>query len=1168
MCKHGIRQSRLVLLTLVLISLLTGIASAQEYRGRVQGTISDPTKASVAGANVTLRNINTGIDTVKQTDSAGHYLIDFVLPGTYIVAVEAAGFQKSIQENVTVLTGGDVTVDLQLVIGSATESITVRAEVTQIQFNTSTMETTVQTNMLRDLPILARNPFTLALLNPAVVNEYWDVAHRLPYYMWATGGLDIGGRTAGKNDLLLDGAPTGVSAKGSYMPSMDGVQEVSVQQNAVDAEFGFSAGGTLNVSMKSGTNDFHGNASYFGRNPALNAVTDRTVFPHQVSIVKNHIWGGTVGGPVIIPKIINGRNKLFFYQTYEAWKNTVPSGNTSTAPTDLERTGDFSKSFAPDGSLRVIYDPASTQIDPATSKVTRTPFPGNVLPQERINPSGKQIVNDLWKPTNPGDDITGINNVRVSFPYQMGYWNTSTRVDYNISDKLRVFGRFSKFRTQSDHPQWDKSIALTSSNEGASLATNPALDGLWVINEHTTMNVRYSSTHVGDLYNSKWAKVSKNVWSDIWPNGWYNGLAASMKDLYYPNFNFYGNGSLGNTGRQNYYTNYLNSQNASVNLIHDQGIHHLKAGWMLRYQYDEVAVPNLPKFDFNSVDTGNSWLEYDASRSGNMYASALLGVVAGGAASYTPSLDSHQQLWAGYLQDDIKLSQRITLNLGLRYELETAPSDANRIYSRYLDLNNPIPEFSTPPQMPSEVTSLYKGSYKWNGAWMYTDDSHPGVYNAQKSVFLPRAGAAIRIDDRTSLRLGYARYSVPWVSIYPETSYWPTDGFSRTTNALGPVAGTPRASIDNPFPTSGPYANPLLAPVGKGLGRYLNLGSSVIYFPKDMVHPINDRINVSVQRQLPFQILTDTTFFTNLGRDVQDRSMWGNDYQTDLNQVDPNYSYTYKGLLDQQVPNPFYNLLPADKMPGYIRSQETVSVGSLLRTYPQYDRIQERLQRGRVNHYYSLQFKAEKPLAKGLAFTFGYNYSNEHRSEYYDEVDNYNNRFTMQDTGSPSHNVRFAGTWELPFGKGRQFLSHTNWLVDAVIGGWATSHMFMWQNGPLVNFGSTMLASGNPKIDNPTRDHYFDTSKFDFNPAYTRRTNPWYYDGLRGFGTWSWDATAVKYFPITERMKFELRMEFYNVTNSFMPSQPDTWVGSSNFGRSTGIANYGREMQFAGRFHF
>ena len=232
------------LVSLIMTVLSVGIAPAQEYRGRVQGTVTDSSQAAAPDATVTLRNVNTGVDSARQTDAAGHYLFDFVQPGTYSVTVQASGFQKFVQENITVLTGGDVTVNAALTVGSVNETVNVTAEVSSVQFNTSTMTTTVQGVMLDNLPVLARNPFSLALLNPAVVNQYWDVAHRNPFYMWSNGGLDIGGPTGGKNEQLLDGTPLNISARGSYNLPMDAVQELTVQQNAMDSEFGFSAGGT------------------------------------------------------------------------------------------------------------------------------------------------------------------------------------------------------------------------------------------------------------------------------------------------------------------------------------------------------------------------------------------------------------------------------------------------------------------------------------------------------------------------------------------------------------------------------------------------------------------------------------------------------------------------------------------------------------------------------------------------------------------------------------------------------------------------------------------------------------------------------------------------------------------------------------------------------------
>src|SRR5690349_8422716 len=372
-----------VISRLGLIALVAGIATAQESRGRVQGTVADPSQAAIANASVTLRNVNTGVESTRQADAAGHYLFDFVQPGTYSITVQAAGFSRFVQENIPVLTAGDVTVNATLTVGAVSETVNVTEEVSSVQFNTSTMTTTVQGVMLDNLPVLARNPFTLALLNPAVVNQYWDVAHRNPFYMWSNGGLDIGGPTGGKNEQLLDGTPLNISARGSYNLPMDAVQELTVQQNAMDSEFGFSAGGTLNLSQKSGTNEYHGTAYYFGRNPALNALANRIT--RDPNIVRTNTFGGAIGHPII-------KNKLFNFFVYEKWKVTQPASKEQTLPTDAEKGGDFSHQLTPQGNLQTIYDPFTTQFDPATSTVTRQPFPGNIIPANRIDPAAAKLM--------------------------------------------------------------------------------------------------------------------------------------------------------------------------------------------------------------------------------------------------------------------------------------------------------------------------------------------------------------------------------------------------------------------------------------------------------------------------------------------------------------------------------------------------------------------------------------------------------------------------------------------------------------------------------------------------------------------------------------------------------------------------------------------------------
>jgi hypothetical protein len=359
----------------------------------------------------------------------------------------------------------------------------------------------------------------------------------------------------------------------------------------------------------------------------------------------------------------------------------------------------------------------------------------------------------------------------------------------------------------------------------------------------------------------------------------------------------------------------------------------------------------------------------------------------------------------------------------------------------------------------------------------------------------------------------------------------------------------------------------LRLPSGTSLGAYTEVGNSVNWWDQNLKTPMNDRFNVSIQRQMPWQLFTETTFFASIGHNTQDGSMWGGSYSRNLNMVDPNLIYKYKGATDVAVNNPFFGL-PTSVMPGTLGTEEQVSVSQLLRARPQYQDLNLLMAPGQRSRYYALQVKVERQLSSGIGFVFGYNYNHENHDYYFNDLDQYNNKFTMLDRGYPRQSIRVSSTFELPFGKGRKFGNHLNPILEGAIGGWATSHLLTWNTGNLLKFQQADV-SGDPTKNVP--DGYaFNPAVFAVPEAYTPRTNPYYYDGLRGPGFWQLDSTLVKYFPITERIKLEFRMEFYNLTNSFIKSDPDTGIGSGTMGLSTGVAggNYGREIQYTARIHF
>jgi hypothetical protein len=1134
----------------VLIALLATPAFAQDYRGKVQGTVVDATRAVVVGATITLTNTATGISTVKLTDSNGHYFFDFVEPGPYEVTAELAGFATVVQRNVQVQVRGDVTVDFMLTPGSVSERITVTEAPVAVQFNTSTVETTIDRKMLSELPILSRNPFSLALLDTSVINRYPN--DRNPFYMYSSAQMDIGGRTSssagGQNDLLLDGTPIQLGNKGSYAPPMDAVQEFTVQQSSTDAEFGHSAGGIMSVSMKSGTNELRGTAYYFGRNPRLNAVTNAVVrTPNQV---RNHIFGASLGGPI-------RRNKLFHFLTYEQWKTRDPRTLSYTMPSDRERIGDFSQSANIFGSQRTIFDPQTTVLDVASNRAPRQPFPGNIIPPSRIDPVARVYMTKyIWQPNNPGLDRTGAGNFRTTYSWMNDYWNFSGRVDWNVNEKWKMFGRYSRFRTKLDLSKFVDSPAVNNNIGGEMNSRNIALDSVYAFGPATVLNLRWGYGSLQDNYDPTWTEVTKDQLLEVWGGRlWDEPYTKNIRKRLLPAMMISGKGQF---GRSSMWFQEPHQYSWHARLSQARGAHYLKFGGEGRYHRANVYFPNPMLFNFASNYTTDSAIGPDARRYGDSYATFLLGAIdANSWARYDEPQSVNVHYYAGYFQDDWKLTRRLTLNLGLRWEYETPPWDTEDRLSRYLDLTDPIPEMlSNPPVFPKEVLA-YRTPPQFFGAWNFATPEDRGLYNTSARVFSPRVGLAFRLDHKSALRLSWSRFTMPVVTLTdtqrPITLY----GYTITTNALPAVEGRPQAQLRDPFPSG---VNPLRPPKGKALGRYQNLGDSAVWSKQDFDRPRSDRLSLSYQRELPLRIVADSTLYHNFSTAL---------YNAQVNWADPNLSLTYKAALARSVPNPFYMYATPNTFPGQLRNQRTVSIASLLRPHPQYQGLTETHHEGVERHLRAFQFRGRRQFADGFMFLVSYNYDRERYLEFWDDVAEYARQFSWRGGTEPRHRLSISGTVELPFGKGRRWLSDIPRALDGLLGGWSVSNIFTWNQGSLLEFDEMkLLSDASPKVPHPTRDRYFDTSIFDRPEPYTRRSNPKQYEGLRGPGRWNFDSTLSKRFRLTERVAFELRMEAYNLTNSIMWGNPSTSVTSSLFGRITGQANRGRELQYCGRLHF
>ena len=1124
----------------VSLFLLATFAWAQDYRGRVEGLVSDPSQAVIAGATVTLLNVNTGVRATRQTSDTGLYLFDLLDPGSYSLTIEAAGFGKFVQQNIVVQTRGDVTVNASLTPGTVQESITVNETPVDVQFNSSNKDLTIDSKMATEIPRFDRNPFKLTLIAPSAVNTRGEM---MPYHSWAANSVDLGGGTNLKNDLQVDGMPVGMGQKNSTPPNTDDVQEVIVATNSVDAESGHSAGGVITMTTKAGTNQFHGTGFYLGRYPWLNAEADRT--RNSLNAQRQHMFGGTLGNPI-------KKNKLFNFASVEYWKVGYPNSYVRTVPTAAEAGGDFSQTLNIDGSLRTIYDPFSTKLDPATGAVTRTPFPNNTIPSSRFDPLAASLMKQFWAPNNPGDNITGVNNFKKGYVENYDYYNFADRVDYVINDKWKVFGRVARYNTTdlagNPTPNNSQLYVPTGTSRGA---TNIGGDAIWTINARTVVDFHGDWHKLIDAYVSP--DLGKDGWSKIWAgNNWYQPYqdASVGVPVYFPDMNI---GGQGFGGGGFYWNQKPEGEASNVKISQQRGSHYLKAGFEQRRSYGLTYVSSTSNFYFPSSLTAETFNNPDTKHNGDQFATFLLGALDGSSQMIGgPAPDPHVKFYGMYLQDDWKVSRRITVNLGLRNEYESAIYDPAHNFSQGLDLSQPVPEMqANPPQMPAQATSIVGSNfYRFNGLWKFTSSSHPGMWDPQKFALAPRAGVAFRIDDKTALRAGYARFLVPYelnINLAPVSGYEtvgflepPFLGITGYQNTAPLLQGVPQQTISNPYPAN----NPLLPILGKGFGTNLGRGGqALLWYPQNQHKARNDRFNLNLQRQLPNQIVVSATYFLNIGNQQ---------YTKNLNNINPQYQLQYQNALNQQVANPFYNYLTPALFPGPLRNQQQVSLGSLLVPYPQYGGLYELGVLGAGERYHSVELKGQKAFSKGYNFLVSYVYIRERtQTNTFNDLDAYQNNLVYQDSNQPHHRFNIASTAELPFGKGHAMLNTLPKAADAIVGGWKIAGLWTYTSGDYPRFGN-LIVTGDPCVSNPSPQHWFNTAAFAPIPAntYVLRSNPLQYGCLVGPRFWNLDANLTKAINITERIHAELKMAAYNATNRLNRGDPDTNVLSSTFGQA------------------
>ena len=752
-----------------------------------------------------------------------------------------------------------------------------------------------------------------------------------------------------------------------------------------------------------------------------------------------------------------------------------------------------------------------------------------------------------------------------------------------------MFGRISRFKTDQDQVDFTngqdplKTRNVTGSKRNG---WNIAGDAVYMIGPTVTLDVRGSWYAVEDKRDYPAMSISEadlgNVWQTSWWKGGNSDYLAGRPLIYFPQIVVDSN-SYGRFGVQNFWYQQPNGASVHARLTKYYDKHYLKGGMEIRRKRGNGARFYFGDFRFSTQETGKDYSKAD-SATGQAWASLLLGAINPSASNvrYNVLQNANTEMYGFYVQDDYKITRKLTLNLGLRYEYEGGLWDPlNRLPQR-LDLTDPIPGMQAviDPLMPADVKakmaeSAGQKSFIYNGAFYFTEKGNKHKTSADRFGFMPRVGLAWRVNDKSAVRVGYSRFVVPASLANPERDTLgeiDLGGFTPTTAVPSVLAGVPRAYLANPFPFG-------LDPItGKSFGRYTNLGTSVSIDQYQQRPPISDRVNVSLQKELPGRFIADITYFVNwVTRDQ---------YSVNLDMSDPRLSYTYKAALSASVPNPFYNYGIPETFPGSLRNTKSVSIASLLVPYPQYTGITQTGTDLRSARYQSLQLRGQRAFSNGFSFLATYAYVTSRAQWFYDPQDEYDHilswyNFTVtqsggsgspQVTSDPRHRFVTAGTWDLPVGRGRRFGSSIPRAADYLVGGWQLSGIYSYTSGAPLIFSSSIIAPASAsKIGQVGPGSYwFDITGFASQASFTRRTNPWYFDGLVGPGFKNLDLALTKSFAITERVRVAIRLDTFNALNGMNWATPQLSVTASDFGKTnTQLTGYfGRQLQYSARLEF
>ncbi len=1214
----------------VLLLVLAGLVNAQTATATLKGSVTDGGGSAVSGAGVTLTSIATGLKKSFTTDENGQFIFTFLEPGFYTLDAQASGFKIHRHPRLQLEVGQTAEFVIALTPGDLQETINITAaDSPGLDTTTSSLGGIVGRQRVDVLPLNGRNVFQLAQLEIGVTTAPGSRGANPD--LTASGEISVNGGRTLNTEAFVDGIP--LANKGdnriSLRPSPDAVQEFQIMTNSFPAEYGRTGGGALNFSTRSGGNEFRGTLFEYLRNDALDA---RSFFvnanPNGVKEkLRFNQFGGNLGGPLYLPGFGDGGksfrriNKLFFFINYEALRISQTRQTPSTVPTERMRSGDFSELLGAvipgvtvrdtDGNLipaRIgqIYVPGAVVQAGQAGQAgqpgdgSRVAFAGNIISESLIDPVGRAALSYYPLPNAAGarnsNGLGFSNNYVANTLATTDNHQITARVDYNLSTSQQIFGRVIKEdNTLFNSGPFPTSIASPIQNPQQS-----SVPGTWVAHYVNTL-----SPKVVLLLNAGFTRFNNDATHfsrgfDVTSLGFPSYVAGASDDSgVFPTLNPNGYNSLGPPRNFGFYHNNQDVYSLSQSLSLLRGDHSIKLGANERIYRKYNYRPDDPAGNFTFSRGFTSRIPAETTpQTGDAIASLLLGNPASGRLAIAPQPAIQNKYFALFVQDDWKFNNRLTLNLGLRWDLETGNTERfNRLLNFDPQAQFPINQIAV--AFPA-ATALGTKTIPLRG--IVTPVGRGGVegrenYDRDYNNFGPRVGLAFKLNERTVIRAGGAIFYAPLGG----------GGFNIVTAAMDGLAETPFiASPDNGIsPTRGTYlSNPfpsgIVQPTDAYLGPLSGYGRQSLPVRQRDIRPSKiAQWNLNIQRELARAVTVEAAYAGSAGIGLRSGA-------TDINQLSPEALAIARQLVvapngnlvpagNLTVSNPFLTL-PVDQRPPAtsILGAPTVTVAQLLRPYPQFGNVVSYTQNESHSSYHSFQLTVARRVNDGLIFSVGYAFSKSIddltsmslnnqtiQIQYYQD---YYNRRGDKSLSNFDVAHRFIGdvTWELPFGRDRRFLR--GGLAARVLDGFSVNAIAQAQSGFPISMGATNASlqglafnSLRPNIvgevttsAGSTADRirqYLNTAAFSQPAPYTFGNAPRTLPNLRGPSYFTTNLSLQRDFRFTENARLQVRIEAFNVFNRANLQLPSAILGAANFGVITGTEDP-RQIQFAARIYF